>query len=148
MNTVRSKLTTALSFVAVFLLSYDVNAQKLDDKSLMETSSPITNSVERLSKLTPITFNYSSDSKKLKLPTGTQYGFQPSEVRQVIPGIVKSQNKMVPAGKNAFKTVTIDTVDMNSLIPFLVSSIKEQQAEIEKLKEEVRALKSSASVAQ
>ncbi|WP_256013007.1 tail fiber domain-containing protein [Desertivirga xinjiangensis] len=148
MNTVNSKLTAALSFVAVFLLANNVNAQKLDDKALMETTSPITNSVEQLSKLTPISFNYNSDSKKLKLPTCTQYGFQPSEVQQVIPGIVKSQNKMVPAGKNAFKTVTIDTVDMTSLIPFLVSSIKEQQAEIEKLKEEVRTLKSSASVAQ
>jgi hypothetical protein len=44
-------------------------------------------------------------------------------------------------GKNSYRTAKVKTMDMESLIPILVASIQEQQAEIEKLKAELKALK-------
>jgi hypothetical protein len=45
-------------------------------------------------------------------------------------------------GKNTYRTRKVKTVDMESLIPILVASVKEQQAEIEQLKKELQVLKS------
>lgn len=49
--------------------------------------------------------------------------------------------KDYPSGKNAFKTASITDVDHESLIPLLVGSVKEQQEQIEQLKQEIQVLK-------
>jgi len=120
-------------------------AQQTNDPKTNQV--PIEGAVSRISQLEPLSFEYDrQEQKKLKLPSGKQYGFMAEDVGKVIPGIVKNEHKMIPAGKNAFKTTTMQKVEMENLIPFLVASIKEQQAEINKLKEEIRSLKSTASI--
>lgn len=108
---------------------------------------PIKNSLSYVSQLEPLTYKYSAEHvQKLKLPAGTQYGISAESLKRVMPGAVKTESLMIPAGKNAFKTVNVGKVDLESLIPILVGSIKEQQAEIEKLKSEIQTLKSVAAI--
>jgi hypothetical protein len=135
----------ALVLVATALFFFEsASAQKINNDQLKTNTQPIANSVSLLSKLEPVTFEYNPALNKLQLPSGKQFGFLNAET--AIPEIVKPQSKMYTSGKNAYKSATIEKVDMESLIPVLVSSIKEQQAEIEKLKEEIRFLKNSASL--
>lgn len=125
-------------------LSAQTNSVKNDE--LKQNARPLTNSLSYLEQLEPISFEYDKNhAGKLKLPSGQQYGFNAEEVQKVLPGIVKSQKKMVPAGKNAFKTTEVKNVEMESLIAILVASVKEQQAEIESLKADLKSLKSMTS---
>lgn len=146
MKTLNLKFGTAL-FAFVALSATAVNAQVKNNEGTLRTNvEPLTNSLSYISQLEPLSFKYNADErKKMNLPVGRQFGFLPEDVQKVLPAIVKTENKMVPAGKNAFRTTAVQNVDLESLIPVLVGSIKEQQAEIEKLKEEVRSLKSMAS---
>ncbi len=50
-------------------------------------------------------------------------------------------------GKNVYRNAQIKIIDDASLIPVLVASIKEQQQEIEKLKNEVEKLKHGTAMA-
>lgn len=124
----------------VFAVSSEASAQKIN-YDLLASSTPLNNSLDNITKLEPVSFEYSKANKELNLTSGLTYGFKADEVQEVFPSIVKTTHKMVPAGKNAFKTVSTKTVDLESLIPLLVGSIKEQQAEIEKLKAEMATLK-------
>lgn len=136
------KITYA-AFVALMsfvLFSTEVSAQS--NNNLINYSNPLSNSLSYVTRLEPISFEYhKAEAKKLNLPSGLNYGFNAEKLQQVIPGIVKTSHKMVPAGKNSFKTVATKDVDLESLIPILVGSIKEQQLEIEKLKAEMEEMK-------
>jgi len=130
-----------------FLATSSAFAQKINDNTLKKDATPIKNSVKQLTKLEPVSFSYNK-AEFSQLPEGKQYGFLASDVKAVFPELVQNQSQVVAGdGKNTTKSVTIDNVDMVSLIPVLVSSIKEQQAEIEKLKSELNALKRNVSAA-
>lgn len=132
-----------IAFIALFscvLFSADAFAQKT--ANLINTSTPLNNSLSYINRLEPISFTYNkAEAKQLNLPVGMKYGFNAEAVQHVLPGIVKNSHKMYPSGKNSFRTVATKDVDLESLIPLLVGSIKEQQAEIEKLKAEMESLK-------
>lgn len=147
MNIFSFKSTAVFAFALLFMnTSASAQAKKADDSELKKEITPLTNSLSYISKLQPLSFRYSPEQiSKLNLPAGQQYGFLSEDVQKVIPGIVKSENKMIPRGKNAFRTVEMKNVDLESLIPMLVGSIQEQQAEIEKLKSELQSLKSMAA---
>lgn len=133
--------TALVALFSIVLLSMNASAQKTSN-NLINYSNPLSNSLSYVTRLEPISFEYNkTEAKKLNLPSGLNYGFNAEELQQVIPGIVKTSHKMVPAGKNTFKTVATKDVDLESLIPLLVGSIKEQQLEIEKLKTEMEVLK-------
>lgn len=126
-------------------ISAGVSAQtsSVTNSDLKQNTQPLTNSLSYIEQLQPVSFEYDKNqAAKLKLPSGQQYGFIAEDVQKVLPAIVKSQKKMVPAGKNAFKTTEIKDVEMESLIALLVASVKEQQAEIERLKADLQSLKS------
>jgi len=135
--------TNNIAFIALFsciLFSADAFTQKT--VNLINASTPLTNSLSYITRLEPISFTYNkAEAKQLNLPAGLKYGFNAEAIQQVIPGIVKNSHKMYSSGKNSFKTVATKDVDLESLIPLLVGSIKEQQAEMEKLKAEMESLK-------
>jgi hypothetical protein len=135
----------AISFCfAVFAISASlkVSAQEVTQANV----KPLSNSLEMVSKLQPVSFNYDKTwADKLKLPATSQYGFVGAEAKSAVPSVVTVQAKQYPAGKNAYNSATITKVDYESLIPLLVGSIKEQQEQIEELKRELRSLKSQAS---
>lgn len=139
------KLSSALFAIALGL-GLEANAQTKD--VVLTDVNPIKNSLSSIAQLEPLTFKYSQENvKKFNLPSGTQYGFNPEALQRVVPAAVKTQRKMVPAGKNAFKTASLNKVELEALIPILVGSIKEQQQQIESLKAEVRSLRSLSAVA-
>lgn len=132
-----------MAALAIMFFSNTASAQKSEQ---VKNTSPINNSLSYVTRLEPITYEYNkSEAKATKLPSGLMYGFNAEELQQVLPGIVKTRYKMIPAGKNNFKTVATQEVDLESLIPLLVGSIKEQQTEIEKLKTEMQSLKRQAN---
>jgi hypothetical protein len=127
--------------VAVILIaaSFKISAQEVTQYNV----KPISNSLEVISKLRPVSFDYDKAwAEKLKLPTKTQFGFVGLDAKTVTPEIVTVQAKDYAGGKNTFKSATITKVDYDLLIPLLVGSIKEQQVQIEALKKEIQSLKS------
>lgn len=77
---------------------------------------------------------------------GTQYGFIAEDIAQTFPELVAEKSFSYMFGKNAYRTAKVKTVDEASLIPVLVASIKEQQEQIEKLKQEIENLKNKKAV--
>ena len=135
------KLNIKYVAIAVFGIAFSSNSFAQQTQNI-EQSAPLNNTLASVTRMEPISYEYNkSEAKKLKLSEGTNYGFNADDLEAIFPGAVKTRYKMVPAGKNNFKTVATKEVDMESLIPLLVGSIKEQQAEIEQLKAEVEALK-------
>ena len=119
-----------------------VQAQKIDESALKVNIDKIGHSTEQLKKLEPVTFKY--DTKKynfLKLPAGQQYGFLASNVQSEFPAMVYESAKSYPAGKNDSKIMRYNEVETAQLIPVLVAAIKEQQIQIEALKQQLSQMK-------
>lgn len=140
------KAVLSISFV---LISVVLFAQDLEDTKIKKNIEPIDNPLQRLIQLEPKKFEYKvSDYKHLKLQPGAQYGFMAEDLQSVFPDLVKEKSVNYMFGKNVYRNATIKTIDEASLIPVLVASIKEQQAEIEKLKMEVLQLKKQTASVQ
>jgi Chaperone of endosialidase len=136
------KRTLLFTAIAVFGLAVKSNAQTVKQTEV----TSITNSLNTVLKLTPVNFSYEKNwAEKLKLNTQKQNGFAVEEVEKVAPELIVNQQKSYTAGKNNTKTAIVPTVDYEVLIPLLVGSIKEQQAQIEALKKELNVLKSEKS---
>nr|WP_294796353.1 tail fiber domain-containing protein [uncultured Mucilaginibacter sp.] len=130
--------------VALFLVfnTSSAQAQQVSDKDIKKNTTPVSNSLAALSRLEPVTYEFNRDEfKQLNLPGGTHYGFNADNVKQVLPSAVTTDAKWYSAGKNAQRAVTINTVDLEKIVPLLVGAVKEQQAEIEKLRAEIQKLK-------
>lgn len=120
----------------------NANAQKIEEDQLKVNVSKITNSTQQLKNLEPVTYKYDvGNYKYLKLPSGSQYGFLASNVQPEFPDMVYENSKVYNASKNVSKVAKYTDVQLESLIPVMVAAIKEQQAEIERLKQEINLLK-------
>jgi hypothetical protein len=141
------QLFKAKSLVTGLLLTIcaaSASAQKIDEQQLKTGIAEISNPLQYLESLKPITFKYdSSKFKDLKLSTATQHGFLAQEFKLQHPELVFEAFKTFPAGKGNTRTVRYDEVSNESLIPVLVAAIKEQQAQIEALKQQLNQLKAS-----
>lgn len=130
-------LTLAICFSAQQAISQDLN-----DNVVKKNISPITNPLQVIRSIQPMMFEYNnSQYSHLKLPSGPQYGFVAEEFQRVFPAMVYKKPYSFMSGKNSYKTATVKSIDMESLIPILVASIKEQQAAIDQLKAEIEMLK-------
>ncbi len=122
-----------------------VKAQKINENELKVNVGKISNSTEQLKKLEPVTFKYDVNKfKHLRLPAGDQYGFLASNVQPEFPHMVYEASKMYNAGKNNSKVAKYNEVQTENLIPVLVAAIKEQQAQIDVLTNEINLLKSKS----
>ncbi|MCC6286799.1 MAG: tail fiber domain-containing protein [Chitinophagaceae bacterium] len=143
-NIRKAFLSLAFVFVTATLL-----AQDLSDAKIKKNIEPIDNSLQRIMQLEPKKYEYNvSDFKHLKLQAGSQYGFIAEELQSIFPDLVKEKSVNYMFGKNIYRNATIKTIDEAGLIPVLVASVKEQQAEIEKLKMEVLQLKKQTASVQ
>jgi hypothetical protein len=133
MRILNSHIVKSFFLVLFVFVSHTINAQTVSDVDKKETVKPLENSLGYIALLQPQVIENAGEN--------TQYGFIADDVKKVFPGIVKNEKKFVPAGKNNYRVVTVKNTDLQSLIPVLVGSVKEQQAEIEKLKKELAALK-------
>ena len=101
--------------------------QQLSDKSIKTNIKPIKNQLENITKLNPVSFEFNDKIKSRKGQKGI--GLIAQELEKVYPNLVSTS-------REDFKSVSY--ID---LIPYLISAIQEQQAQIEELKSEVKQLK-------
>jgi hypothetical protein len=129
-----------LFVTASVFISAKVNAQNISDSELKKNAAPVNNSLDIVSQLKPVSFEFNADKfKNLNLPAGKQYGFLTDDVQQILPGLITKQQKWYTAGKNDQRAVTTSKIDYEMLIPLLVGAIQQQQAEIDALKAQLKA---------
>jgi hypothetical protein len=97
------------------------------DARLKKNIEPLSSSLHKIQKLQGVSFDWVDENDK----SGTHLGFIAQDVEQVIPEVVFEN----PA--DGYKGI-----NYQEIIPMLVESIKEQQAEISLLKKEIEKLKS------
>lgn len=125
----------------LLIITTAIHSQNISDHSIKKNISAIDQPLQKITQLEPKQFEYNTASfKHLKLKGGQQFGFIAEEVGAVFPHLVSERSISYRYGKNVYRNATIKTIDETSLIPVLVASIKEQQAEIEKLRTEIAAM--------
>jgi hypothetical protein len=137
----RNQFLTAL--LTVFTASiFTASAQQVNEAKLKRNTTPISNSLNYITQLQPVSYEYNSaDFKQLNLAAGTHFGFIVSDVKEVAPWAITTRNNWYNAGKNNTVALTTAEVDLQKLVPLLVGAIKEQQAQIEQLKQDLQVLK-------
>jgi hypothetical protein len=133
-----------LSFILFVTFSATTFAQQVSDSSIKTNTAPVTNSLDYIIKLQPVSYEYNrGEYKQLSLPAGKQFGFIANDAKLIVPSAVSNRHNWYTAGKGSQRTITTSEVDLEKLVPLLVGAVKEQQAQIENLKQEVQQLKQS-----
>ena len=137
---------TSIKYLAIITVSFFIStnaiAQTINDEQTKLNVASISNPVEKLAQLKPISFEYNTKQYKfLNLQTGKQYGFLSDNIQAVFPELVKEKRVTYMQGKNNYKNASIASINETSLIPVLVASIVEQQKQIDQLKSEIEVLK-------
>jgi len=116
------------------------------DKNLKKNINPLTGSLKKVLNLQGVTYDWKSDqelidfrkssdsngkeeARKFNFPKGTQIGVIAQDVEKVLPELVQTDGE------------GLKSVDYIKIIPILIEAIKEQQKQIEKLSEELEAIK-------
>jgi Chaperone of endosialidase len=135
----KAVLSTVFSGLTLLL-----SAQSVSDTDIKRNVSDISTSVQKLVQLEPKVFEYNTEKyKHLKLKGGKTYGFMSDNMQQVFPELVSTKSTPYMFGKNVYRDAQTKVIDESSLIPILVASIKEQHAEIMRLRKDVDELKKS-----
>lgn len=137
-----------ITFVTLsFFISTNVIAQTINDEQTKLNVTSISNPVEKLMQLNPVSFEYNTKQYKfLNLQSGKQYGFLSDNIQAVFPELVKEKRISYMQGKNNYKNASIASINETSLIPVLVASIVEQQKQIDQLQSEIEALKKKKEI--
>lgn len=134
-----------LSFLAITAVSF---SQSYPDSTLKINAQRIQNPLESIIRLEPKMFEYDTQNfKQLHMDKGEQFGFMADNVQEVFPSLVREKSISYLFSKNTYRNATIKTIDESALIPVLVAALKEQQAEIEKLKSEMTDLRNKLETA-
>lgn len=129
-------------FIILCMAGQSAFSQDLSDKDIKKNVTAIESPLQQITSLNPKAFEYNRGQySHLQLPGGTHYGFITEEFQQVFPGLVYKKPYTYMAGKNLYKDATVKTINLESLIPVLIASIKEQQAQINQLRGEIETLK-------
>ncbi|MBK9329213.1 MAG: tail fiber domain-containing protein [Sphingobacteriales bacterium] len=100
------------------------------DKRLKKNIQPLTNVMEKISRLDLYSFEYNKSASKSFLPSGMHYGFMAQELKEVYPTFVQLNSD------------GYYSVNYQEMIPVLTKGLQEQQQQIEALKKEMAELKS------
>ncbi|WP_421775540.1 tail fiber domain-containing protein [Gracilimonas sp.] len=136
-------------------ITYTGSSSQTSDRNLKENIQPLQNGLNTIMKLNPTTYNFrgNGEYKGLKLSSGLHYGLIAQEVEKVLPSLVKNnlhtynEIKGEGSGPDATseteikKTMEYKTMNYTELIPVLIKGMQEQQAEIERLKKQLKELK-------
>lgn len=107
----------------VALISGASSWSSLSDRRLKENIKPITNGLDKIMKLNPVSYNYlHSDVQSL--------GLIAQEVKEVVPEIVN-----VPKNEDEYMSVRY-----SELIPVLIDAVQELKKENEELKKKMESL--------
>jgi hypothetical protein len=128
-------------FVGLFI-SVNACSQDLSDKDLKTNITDIQNPLKQITSLDPKMFEYNTSRyNHLSLPGGIHYGFIAEDFQQVFPEMVYKKPYSYMHGKNSYRNATVKTINFEDLVPVLIASIKEQQAQINELRQELERLK-------
>ena len=106
------------------------NYNVTSDYRLKENIKPLSNGLESILKLKPVTGNYINDETKMNMPM-----FLAHEVKEVIPIAVTGEKDAMKIDKITGKEIMdIQQLDASKLIPHMVKAIQELKAEIDILK--------------
>jgi hypothetical protein len=108
---------------ANFYVQGDVVAFSSSDRRLKDNLSPITNALDKVSKLTGYEFDWNENQSAY---TGHDYGVVAQEVEEVLPELVQTR-------EDGYKAVKYD-----KLVSVLIEAIKEQQKQIDELKSKLK----------
>jgi hypothetical protein len=108
-----------------FLAYADVVAfsTTLSDRRLKNNVVSLSNSLEIINKLRPVSYTWDEKLNR----RGLDYGLIAQEVEEILPNIIKETETLFD--DNIYKSVSYE-----KLIPFLIKSIQELTEEINKLK--------------
>ncbi len=128
-------------------LVYTGGFYSLSDVMFKTNLEPLDGALEKVLSLEPRRYRFKAEnvSARVPLPSGEHYGLIAQEVEEVLPELVG--NLLHPAvpdpksGKPKNESFRYKGINYIELIPILVQAIKEQQETINKLKDEVEALK-------
>jgi hypothetical protein len=112
------------------------------DDNLKENIDSLLAVLPKLTKLRPISFNFTSDPKyrHLNLASGKQFGFIAQELETVFPDLVSTGTHPSAeelAGEEGGEPIVYKSINYIALIPVLVEAIKEQQKMIDDLKRQL-----------
>ena len=115
------------------------------DEILKENIDSLRAVLSELTRLRPISFEYTSDLKyqHMNLSSGRQFGFIAQEVEKVFPNLVITGSHPSAeelAGEEGGEPIVYKSINYVALIPVLVEAIKEQQEMIEQLKAQMNEL--------
>jgi len=103
--------------------AYSTGGWQLSDIRYKNNILPLTNALEKLSQIRPVSFEWKINEYPQKgFPDGRHYGVIAQEVEHILPEVVIEG----PDGEKA--------VSYNELVPILIEAIIEQQHQIEELK--------------
>lgn len=135
------KRTILIVAIAMSAFVIQLNAQTIQQTNI----TPINNALNTVVQLQPIQFSFEKDwAQKLKLPA-SRSGFNIANLQTTNPELIVNQYLNYTSGKNNNQTAIVQQVNYDTLIPLLVGSIKEQQAQIEALKAEINTLKTKSA---
>jgi hypothetical protein len=141
MNTILKYSSILFAMLMTFSFA---NAQDNTDDQLKKNINKVSGGIEKIKALEPISFQYNNNNDKelsKHLPSGERFSFSETSVSASFPSLIKTNSYLVPSGKNANKVTKVNEIEKEELIPVLVAAIKEQQDQIEVLKQEIEALK-------
>jgi len=124
---------------------YSTGSFSSSDKNLKKNINPLSGALKKVMQLQGVNYEWKSDSelssikknsdkkdensKSFNFPKGNQIGVIAQDVEKVLPELVLTDGD------------GLKSVDYVKIVPVLIEAIKEQQKQIEKLTEEVEALK-------
>lgn len=107
----------------------------ISDKRLKDDVVTITNAIDKIKALRGVEYTWNAGTRKDK----RDLGLIAQEVEEVLPEIVHDHE--MPLMEDAEKDTVYKTVDYEKIVGVLIEGMKEQQAEIDLLKAEVKMLK-------
>lgn len=136
----KSSVGVGFNSLATLQAKLDVNGSvratsyiTVSDGNLKENTKEITGALNKIQSLRGVTYSFKKSSNNIRnVPSSAQIGFIAQEVEKVIPEAVFTDSDGIKG------------VDYNKIIPVLLEAVKEQQRQIEVLREELnsRATKS------
>lgn len=95
------------------------------DRRLKTNIKPLENNLEKVMSLHPVSYQWKSGERKEK----TNIGLIAQEVEEIVPEVVRDQERLEEGSTNTYKTV-----DYEHLVSVLIGAVKEQQEQINNLK--------------
>ncbi|MCO6482677.1 MAG: tail fiber domain-containing protein, partial [Flavobacteriales bacterium] len=122
-------------------LAFCTNMTWGSDENLKTNIQDISQAMPIIGQLRPVTYQFNTDVvPQLNLPVGGQFGFIAQEVGEILPELVGETmiiGRIDSLGNTVVQDRTVKTLNYVGLIPILVAAVKEQQATIAQLQDQI-----------